>query len=211
MVLANIPFDFERFLNVPLLLNLKMVSESEIEDYLQNNFPINNDEYIWEHDPGSKVFTIRKQPTIESVNSEMVLDNVKVKLKDFLNTPSMFDLNMTSESKIEDWLLRIFSKDSIKNKCYIEHEKDSDLYVIRSARKNSKLIKELIKINRLIDPLVYVGVPLQFDPDETDELETDNHLAKSIKYFHNRNLTRGVFYTLDHEIGSDVFTIRRVN
>ena len=57
------------------------------------------------------------------------------------------------------------------------------------------------KIKRLINPLVYVGLPLHFDLDETDEIEIDNHLAKSIKYFDDRNLTCGVFYTLDHEIG----------
>ena len=94
MVLANIPFDFAKFLGVPLLFNLKMVSESEIEEYLQNNLPINNADYYWDHGPGSKIFTIGKQPTIESVNSEVVLNDVKIKLKDFLNMPLMFDLNI---------------------------------------------------------------------------------------------------------------------
>ena len=110
----------------------------------------------------------------------MVLNDQKIKLKDVLNMPLTFDLNMTSKSKIKDWLLRNFPKNYSKSKYYIEHEKGSDLYVIRSARENSKLIKELIKIKRLIDPLVYVGVPLWFDLDEIDEIEIDNHLAKSI-------------------------------
>ena len=211
MVLANIPFDPENFLGVSLLFNLKMVSEFKIEDWISDNFPIGNDELYIEHDPGSKVFTIKKQPTDESICSEMVLNDQKIKLKDVLNMGLTFDLNMTSESEIEDWLLRNFPKNNSKSKYYIEHEKGSDLYVIRSAHENSKLIKELIKIKRLIDPLVYVGVPLRFDLDEIDEIEIDNHLAKSIKYFHDNNLTRGVFYTVDHEIGSDLFTIRRVN
>ena len=141
----------------------------------------------------------------------MVLDDLKIKLKDFLNSALFFDLNMTSESEIEDWLLRNFPKNNSKSKYYIEHEKSSDLYVIRSARQNSKLIKELIRKNRLIDPLVYVGVPLRFDLDEIDEIEIENHLAKSIRYLHDTNLTRGIFYTLDHEIGSVKFIIRRVN
>ena len=115
------------------------------------------------------------------------------------------NLNMASESEIEDWLLRNFPKNNSKSKYYIEHEKGSDLYVTRSARENSKLIKELIKIKRLIDLLVYVRVSLQFDLLQFD------HLAKSIKYFHDNNLTGGVFYTVDHEIGSDLFMIRRVN
>ena len=102
-------------------------------------------------------------------------------------------------------------KNNSKSKYYIEHEKGSDLFVIRSARENSKLIKELIRKNRLIDPIVFVGVPLHFDLDEIDEIEIENHLAKSIKYALERKLTRGVFYTIDHEIGSDKFIIRRVN
>ena len=209
MALANLPFDPETFSGVPLLFNLKMVSEFEIEDWISDNFPIGNDELYIKHDPGSKVFMIKKQATDESVRSEMVLNDQKIKLKDVLNMGLTFDLNMTSESEIEDWLLRNFPKYNSKSKYYIEHEKGSDIYVIRSAQENSKLIKELIKIKRLMDPLVYVGVPLRFDLDEIDEIE--NHLAKSIKYFHDNNLTRGVFYTVDHEIGSDLFIIRRVN
>ena len=209
MALANLHFDPETFSGVPLLFNLKMVSEFEIEDWISDNFPIGNDELYIKHDPGSKVFMIKKQATDESVRSEMVLNDQKIKLKDVLNMGLTFDLNMTSESEIEDWLLRNFPKYNSKSKYYIEHEKGSDIYVIRSAQENSKLIKELIKIKRLMDPLVYVGVPLRFDLDEIDEIE--NHLAKSIKYFHDNNLTRGVFYTVDHEIGSDLFIIRRVN
>ena len=175
MALANIPFDPENFLGVPLLFNLKRVSKFEIEDWISDNFPIGNDELYIEHDPGSKVFTIKKkkQPTDESVSSEMVLNDQKIKLKDVLNMGLTFDLNMTSESEIEDWLLRNFPKNSSKSKYYIEHEKGSDLYVIRSAPENSKLIKELIKIKRLIDPLVYVGVPLWFDLNEIDDIEIE--------------------------------------
>ena len=40
----------------------------------------------------------------------MVLDDLKIKLKDFLNSALLFDLNMTSENEIEDWLLRNFPK-----------------------------------------------------------------------------------------------------
>ena len=40
----------------------------------------------------------------------MVLDDLKIKLKDFLNSTLLFNLNMTSESEIEDWLLRNFPK-----------------------------------------------------------------------------------------------------
>ena len=166
MVLANIPYDFENWVDKPFLFNLRMTDQMQVEDYLQNNLLINNDDYYIDYKQGTNIFWIKKQPTVESVNSEMVLDDLKIKLKDFLNSALLFDLNMASENEIEDWLLRNFPKNNSESKYYIEHEKGSDLYVIRSARENSKLIKKLIKIKKLINPLVYVGVPLRFDLDE---------------------------------------------
>ena len=211
MVQANLPFNFEEQLGKPLLFNSKMVSESEIMDWIMDNLPIGNDTYYIDHETGSNVFTVKVEPTTERNNSEIVLNNAKFKLKVFLNMLLLFDLNMVSESEILDWFLRNFPRNNSKSKYYLEHDEGSNLFVERIARENSKLIKESIRKNRLIDPLVYVGVPLRFDLDEIDEIEIENHLAKSIRYLHDTNLTRGVFYTLDHEIGSDIFIIRRVN
>ena len=211
MVQANLPFNFEEQLGKSLPFNFKMVSGSEIMDWIMDNLPIDNDTYYFDHEAESNVFTVKEEHTTERNNSEMVLNNVKFKLKDFLNMPLLFDLNMVSESEILDWFLRNFPRNNSKSKYYLEHDEGSDLFIVRSARENSKLIKELIRKNRLIDPLVYVGVPLRFDLDEFDEIEIENHLAKSIRYLHDANLTRGVFYTLDHEIGSDIFIIRSVN
>ena len=36
----------------------------------------------------------------------MVLTNLTINPEDFLNLPLLFNLNMTRESEIEDWLLR---------------------------------------------------------------------------------------------------------
>ena len=96
------------------------------------NFRIGNDEVYIEHDPGSKVFTIKKQPSDEIARSEMVLNDQKIKLNNVLNMGLTFDLNMTSESEIEDWLLRNFPKINTQSKYYIEHEKGSDFVKIQS-------------------------------------------------------------------------------
>ena len=96
MVLVNIPYDFENWVDKPLLFNLRMTDQMQVEDNLQNNLPISNDDYYINHKQGTNVFWIKNQPTIESVNSEMALDDLKIKLKDFLNSPLLFDLNMTS-------------------------------------------------------------------------------------------------------------------
>ena len=84
----------------------------------------------------------------------MVLDDRKIKLKDFLNAGLFFNLDMVSESQVQKWLLRNFPKDNSKKKCYIEHEKGSDVFTIRSAHENSKLIKELIKRKKEVDLLI---------------------------------------------------------
>ena len=68
-VQSNLIINLEDLVDVPLLFNLKMTSEMEIEDWLVGNLAINNDEYYIEHKQGTNVFTIRKEPDIESNNS----------------------------------------------------------------------------------------------------------------------------------------------
>ena len=46
----------------------------------------------------------------------MVLDDRKIKLKDFLNAGLFFNLDMVSESQVQKWLLRNFPKDNSKKK-----------------------------------------------------------------------------------------------
>ena len=105
-VQANCTINPEDFLDVPLLFNLRMTDEIEIEDWLVDNLAVNNDEYYIEHEQGTNVFRIRKEPDSESNNSEMVLTNLTINPEDFLNLSLLFNLNMTRESEIEDWLLK---------------------------------------------------------------------------------------------------------
>ena len=63
-------FDFEKFMMYPyylidVQLLLKMISESDIEHWIDSNFPKDNDEYTHDHVPGSRIFTIRKEPSVE--------------------------------------------------------------------------------------------------------------------------------------------------
>ena len=83
-----------------------MTDGMEIDDWLVDNLAVNNGEYYIEHKQGTNVFRIRKEPDSESNNSEMVLTNLTINPEDFLNSPLLFNLNMTRESEIEDWLLR---------------------------------------------------------------------------------------------------------
>ena len=52
MVKANLPFNFEKQIGKPMIFDLKMVSEFEIEDWIIDNLPIGNDAYYIDHKIG---------------------------------------------------------------------------------------------------------------------------------------------------------------
>ena len=146
-VQANFTINPEDFLDVPLLFNLEMTEEMEIEDWLVDNLAVNNDEYYIEHKQGTNVLRIRKKPDSESNNSEMVLTNLTINPEDFLNLPLLFNLNMTRESEIKDWLQRNIQTNN-KEEYYIEHKKGSNLFIVRKSSTNS----DAVKANSFINP-----------------------------------------------------------
>ena len=203
-VQANFTINPEDFLGVPLMFNLKMTDEMEIEDWLVDNLAVNNDEYYTEHKQGTNVFRTRKEPDSESNNSEMVLTNLTINPEDFLNSPLLFNLNMTRESEIKDWLQRNIRTNN-KEENYIEHKKGSKLFIVRKPSANS----DAVKANSFINPEEFLNVPLFFDLNKTTETEIDNWMAKSIRYWITRNPPTGRFCYIDHENGSNLFVIRK--
>ena len=109
-----------------------MTDEMKIEDWLVDNLVVNNDEYYIEHKQGTNVFRIRKEPDSESNNSEMVLTNLTINPEEFLNLPLLFNLNMTGESEIKDWLLRNTQTNN-EEEYYIEHKKRFKLIHCKKA------------------------------------------------------------------------------
>ena len=203
-VQGNFTINPEDFLDVPLLLNLKMTDEMEIEDWLVDNLAVNNDEYYTKHKQGTNVFRIRKEPDSESNNSETVLINLTINPEDFLNLPLLLNLNMTRESEIEDWFLRNIQTNN-KEEYYIEHKKGSNLFAVRKPSGNS----DAVKASSFINPEEFLNVPLRFDLNKTSENEIDNWMAKSIRYWITRNPPTGRFYYIDHKNGSNLFVIRK--
>ena len=103
MELTNLTINPEDFQNLPLLFNVNMTRESEIEDWLLKNIQTNNqEEYYIEHKKGSSLFIVRKP----SANSDAVKANSFINLQEFLNVPLLFDLNKTSENEIENWIVK---------------------------------------------------------------------------------------------------------
>ena len=103
MVLTNLTINLEDFLNLPLLFNLNMTDESEIEDCLLRNIQTNNEEeYYIEHKKGSNLFIVRKP----SANSDAVKANSFINPEECLNATLLFDLNKTSKNEIENWMMK---------------------------------------------------------------------------------------------------------
>ena len=202
-VQANFAINAEDFLNVPLLFNLKMTNEMEIEDWLVDNLIVNNDEYYIEHKQGTSISRIRKEPDSESNNSEMLLTNLTINPEDFLNLPLLFNLNMTRESEIEDWLLKNIQINN-EEEYYIEHKKGSNLFTVRKPCANS----DAVKANFFINPEEFLKVPLLFDLNKTSENEIDIWMVKSIRYWIKKNAPtdNSRCYT-DHPNDSNLFVI----
>ena len=140
MMLTNLTFNPEDFLNLPLLFNLNMMRESEIEDWLLRNIQTNNEEeYYIEHKKCSNLFIVRKP----SENSDAIKANSFINPEEFLNAPLLFDLNKTSENDIENWMVKSIRYLITKNaptdnsRYYIDHPNDSNLFVIRRERKKT--------------------------------------------------------------------------
>ena len=157
-VQASFTINPEDFLDVPLLLNLKITDEIEIEDWLVDSLAVNNDKHYIEHKQGTNVFRIRKEPGSESNNSEMVQTNLTINPEDFLNLPLLFNLNKTREREIEYWLL-INIQINNEEEYYIEHKKGSGLFIVRKPSANS----DAVKANSFINPEEFLNVSLLFD------------------------------------------------
>ena len=104
IVQAGLKYNIENLIDVPLLFNLKMTDEFEVEDWLADNLAINNGKYYIKQRRGTNVFRIRKEPDTESNNSEMILNDLEVNIEDFIEVSLFFDLNQTSESEIKNWI-----------------------------------------------------------------------------------------------------------
>ena len=166
---------------------------------------MNNDEYYIEHKQGTNVFRIRKKTDSDSNNSEMVLTNLTINHEDFLTLPLLFNLNMTRESEIEDWLLRNIQTNN-EEKYYIEHKKGSNLFIVRKPSANA----DAVKANSFINAEEFLNVPLLFDLNKTSENEIENWMAKSIWYWITKNTpTDNSRNYIDHLNDSNLFVIRR--
>ena len=135
----------------------------------------------------------------------MVLTNLTINPKDFLNLPLLFNLKITREGEIKDWLLRNIQRNN-EEEYYIEHKKGSNLFIVRKPNANS----HAVKANSFINPEESLNVPLLFDLNKISENEIENWMVKSIRYWITKNApTDNSRYYIDHPNYSNLFVIRR--
>ena len=200
---AGLKYDIENLIDVPLLFNLKMTDEFEIENWLQDNLAINNDGYYIEHKRGTNVFRISKVPDTESNNSKMVLNDLDINIEDSIDVPLFFNSYQTLESEIKNWIEKNISFET-EEEYYVEHEEGSNLFKVRNKCKNS----ESVRTNAFINSQDYLNIPILFDLDETTEDEIEEWIIKSIRYWLTVTGDNTKFY-LDHAVGSEKFVIRQ--
>ena len=135
----------------------------------------------------------------------MMLTNLNINPEDFLTLPLLFNLNMTKECEIEDWLLRNVQANN-EEEYYIEHKKGLNLFIVRKHSANS----DAVKANSFINPEEFLNVPLLFDLNKTSENEIQNWMMKSMRHWITKNaLTDNSRYYIDHSNDSNLFVIRR--
>ena len=135
----------------------------------------------------------------------MVLSNLTINSEDFLNLPLLFNLNMTRESEIKNWLSRNIQRNN-EEEYYTKHKKGSNLFIVRKPSANS----DAVKANSFINPEEFLNLPLRFDLNKTSENEIENWMAKSIRYWITKNApTDYNRYYIDRPNDSNIFVIRR--
>ena len=132
MVQLNFDVNTEDFVNVPLLFDLNKTLETEIKDWIKNNIPINSKkEYYIKHKEGSNLFIVRNT----RVNSDAVRANAFINPEEFLDVPLKFDLDETSETEIENWMVKSIrywiTRNADNSRYYIDHADGSNLFTIR--------------------------------------------------------------------------------
>ena len=89
---------------------------------------------------------------------------------------------------------------------YIEHKKDSSLFIVRKPSANLVAVKAISFIN----PEEFLKVPWLSDLNKTSENEIENWIVKSIWYWITKNApTDNSRYYIDHPNDSNLFLIRR--
>ena len=132
MVLNNITVNMEDFINIPLLFDLNKTLENEIKNWIVKNIPINSkEEYYIEHKKGSNFFIVRNTRT----NSEAIRANAFINPEEYLNVPLRFDVDETSESEIEKWIVKSIkywiTRNADNTRYYIDHADGSNLFITR--------------------------------------------------------------------------------
>ena len=113
-----------------------------------------------------------KEKEIARGNSAAVQANFTINPEDFLDMTLLFNLRMTDEMEIEDWLVDNLAVNN--DEYYIEHKQGTNVFRIRKEPDSQSNISEMVLTNFTINPEDFLSLPLLFNLNMTRESEIED-------------------------------------
>ena len=138
-----------------------------------------------------------KEKAVARANSAAIESNLDVDLETLEDVPLPFNLRMTSELEIEDWLVNNLTLNN--GEYYIEHKQGSNVFGIRKEPDTESNNSELVLNNIPINTEDFANIPLLFDLNKTLESEIEEWIRNNIP------LNSKEEYYIEYKKGSNLF------
>ena len=119
-----------------------------------------------------------KEKAVARANSAAVQSNLGVDLETLEKVSLLFNLRMSIELEIEDWLVNNLALNN--NEYYIEHKQGSNVFRIRKEPDTESNNSELVLNNIPINIEDFVNIPLLFDLNKTLESEIEEWIRNNV-------------------------------
>ena len=141
-----------------------------------------------------------KEKAVARANSAAVQSNLGIDLENLIDVPLLFNLRMTSEMKIEDWLVDNLAINN--GDYYIEHKQNTNVFRIRKEPNTESNNSEMVLNNITVNMEDFINIPLLFDLNKTLESEIKNWIVRNIP------INSKDEHYIEHKKGSNLFIVR---
>ena len=141
-----------------------------------------------------------KEKAVAGTNSAAVQSNLGIDLENLVDVLLLFNLRMTSEMEVEDWLVDNLAINN--DEYYIEHKQGTNVFRIRKEPNSESNNSEMILNNITVNMEDFVNIPLLFDLNKTLESEIKNWIVKNIPINSKEE------YYIKYKKSPDLFIVR---
>ena len=120
-----------------------------------------------------------KEKAVARANSAAVQLNLGIDIENLADVPLLFNLRMTDEMKIEDWLVDNLVVNN--DEYYIEHKQGTNVFRIRKEPDSESNNSEMVLTNLIINPEEFLNLPLLFNLNMTGESEIKGCLLRNTR------------------------------